>query len=214
MRKDLFDISGMTCSACSTRIEKVVNKLEGVNSISVNLLKNCAYVDYDENVVTSDAICARVDKLGYPMKLHTEVAAAKKEKPVDTAALEMAEMKERLIISFLFTVPLFYVHMGRMYGWPLPAWILGDINEMTNALVQMLLCIPVLFVGKKYFIQVAFSVQNEKAYEREFRAFANLDNLSQKILISTDELDYSTSVVRHIKLKDFLLMEDLSIPSF
>ena len=63
--------------------------------------------------------------------------------------------------------------------------------------------------GKKYFIQVAYSVQNEKAYEREFRAFANLDNLSQKILITTDDLDYSTSVVRHIKLKDFLLMEDL-----
>lgn len=64
--------------------------------------------------------------------------------------------------------------------------------------------------GKKFFIQVAFSVQNEKAYEREFKAFSNLDNLSQKILITTDELDYSTSVVRHIKLKDFLLMEDLS----
>ncbi|MEE0894043.1 MAG: hypothetical protein UIT85_08455 [Treponema sp.] len=63
--------------------------------------------------------------------------------------------------------------------------------------------------GKKYFIQVAYSVQNEKAYEREFRAFANLDNLSQKILITTDVLDYSTSVVRHVKLKDFLLMEDL-----
>ena len=63
--------------------------------------------------------------------------------------------------------------------------------------------------GKKYFIQVAFSVQNEKAYEREFRAFANLDNLSQKILITNDDLDYSTSVVRHVKLKDFLVMEDL-----
>ena len=63
--------------------------------------------------------------------------------------------------------------------------------------------------GKKNFIQVAFSVQNEKAYEREFRVFANLDNLSQKILITTDDLDYSTSVVRHIKLKDFLLMGDL-----
>lgn len=63
--------------------------------------------------------------------------------------------------------------------------------------------------GKNYFIQVAYSVQNEKAYEREFRAFANLDNLSQKILITNDDLDYSTSVVRHFKLKDFLLMEDL-----
>lgn len=63
--------------------------------------------------------------------------------------------------------------------------------------------------GKKFFIQVAFSVQNEKAYEREFRAFKVLDNLSQKILITTDELDYSTSTVRHIKLKDFLVMNEL-----
>ena len=63
--------------------------------------------------------------------------------------------------------------------------------------------------GKKFFIQVAFSVQNEKAYEREFRAFKSIDNISQKILITTDELDYSTSTVRHIKLKDFLLMNEL-----
>ena len=63
--------------------------------------------------------------------------------------------------------------------------------------------------GKKYFIQVAHSVQNENAFEREFRAFANLDNLSQKILITNDDLDYSTSVVRHVKLKDFLLMDEL-----
>ena len=63
--------------------------------------------------------------------------------------------------------------------------------------------------GKKYYIQVAYSVEDEKAYEREFRAFANLDNTYKKILITNDEIDYSTSTVVHIKLKDFLLMNSL-----
>lgn len=62
--------------------------------------------------------------------------------------------------------------------------------------------------GKKYFVQVAYSVLSEKAYEREFAAFNDLDNANQKILITNDELDYSTSTVRHIKFKDFLLMDD------
>lgn len=63
--------------------------------------------------------------------------------------------------------------------------------------------------NKKYFIQVAYSVAEEKTYNREFSAFANIDNLSQKILITNDDIDYSTSTVKHIKLKDFLLMESL-----
>lgn len=151
LRKDLFDISGMSCSACSTRIEKVVGKMQGVNSISVNLLKNNAHVEYDEAIVDSAAICARVEKIGFGMKLHAAAANAKKEKPVDTAALEMAAMKQRLILSFAFTIPLFYLHMGRMYNWPLPSWVLGPTNEMTNALLQLLLCIPVMIVGSKYF---------------------------------------------------------------
>lgn len=63
--------------------------------------------------------------------------------------------------------------------------------------------------NKKYYIQVAYSVEDDKAYEREFSAFANIDNLSQKIIITNDDIDYSTSTVKHIKLKDFLLMENL-----
>lgn len=63
--------------------------------------------------------------------------------------------------------------------------------------------------GKKYYIQVAYSVAEEKAYNREFSAFEKIDNLSQKIIITNDDIDYSTSTVRHIKLKDFLLMEEL-----
>ena len=63
--------------------------------------------------------------------------------------------------------------------------------------------------GKIYFIQVAYSVLDEKAYRREFDAFADLDNSNQKILITNDAIDYSTSTVRHIKLEDFLMMEEL-----
>ena len=63
--------------------------------------------------------------------------------------------------------------------------------------------------NKKYFVQVAYSVEEEKTYNQEFLAFANIDNLSQKILITNDDIDYSTSTVKHIKLKDFLLMESL-----
>ena len=63
--------------------------------------------------------------------------------------------------------------------------------------------------NKKYFVQVAYSVAEDKAYNREFEAFKGIDNLSQKILITNDEIDYSTSIVKHIKLKDFLLMKDL-----
>lgn len=64
--------------------------------------------------------------------------------------------------------------------------------------------------GKKYYIQVAYSIENDKAYDREFRAFSNLDYSCKKILITNDELDYSTSTVIHLKFKDFILMEDLS----
>lgn len=64
--------------------------------------------------------------------------------------------------------------------------------------------------NKKYFVQVAYSIADDKAYDREFRAFKDIDNLSQKIIITNDDVDYSTSTVRHIQLRDFLAMQDLT----
>ena len=64
--------------------------------------------------------------------------------------------------------------------------------------------------GKQYYVQVAYSVAEDKTYEREFSAFRSIDNLSQKIIITNDEIDYSTSAVRHIKLRDFLMMSSLA----
>ena len=151
MKKQLLDITGMSCSACSSRIEKVVNRMQGVEQMSVNLLKNNAHVTFDESVVDEKAIIASIEKLGFGARVHAANVAA----PVpqqDTAAQEMEEMRQRLIGSLIFAGLVFYQHMGRMWGWPLPSFILGQENELINALLQMLWCIPVLFIDRKYFI--------------------------------------------------------------
>ena len=167
MRKELLDITGMSCSACSSRIEKVVSKMQGVDSISVNLLTNKANVTYDEGQTDTAAIIARIEKLGFGAAQHQEVKAAA-AKPVDTAAQELQEMRQRLLLSLGFTAPLFYLHMGRMYGWPLPAFVLGDANEMLNALLQLLFCIPVIFAGRKYFLH---------GFRNLFTGAPNMDSL-------------------------------------
>ena len=151
MKKQLLDITGMSCSACSSRIEKVVNRMQGVEQMSVNLLKNNAHVTFDESVVDEKEIIARIEKLGFGARVHAANVAA----PVpqqDTATQEMEEMRQRLIGSLIFAGLVFYQHMGRMWGWPLPDFILGQENELINALLQMLWCIPVLFIDRKYFI--------------------------------------------------------------
>lgn len=152
MKKQLLDITGMSCSACSSRIEKVVNRMQGVEHMSVNLLKNNAHVTFDESVVDEKEIIARIEKLGFGASVHAAGAATAPVPQQDTAAQEMAEMKQRLIGSLIFAGLVFYQHMGRMWGWPLPSFILGQENELINALLQMLWCIPVLFIDRKYFI--------------------------------------------------------------
>ena len=150
MNKVLFNITGMHCSACSSRIEKVVGKQKGVEQISVNLLKNNMYVTFDEATISAEDIIAKVEKLGFGASLHTEKAQAK-EKPVDTAAQEMQAMKQRFIWSALFTLPLFYLSMGKMADWPLPELFLGTENALINGLTQLFLTIPVIIIGSSYF---------------------------------------------------------------
>ena len=152
MKKQLLDITGMSCSACSSRIEKVVNRMQGVEQMSVNLLKNNAHVTFDESVVDEKTIIARIEKLGFGASVHLAGAASAPVVQQDTAAQEMEEMRQRLIGSLIFAGLVFYQHMGRMWGWPLPGFILWQENELINALLQMLWCIPVLFIDRKYFI--------------------------------------------------------------
>ena len=156
-----FDVTGMTCAACSTRVEKVTSEVPGVNKAVVNLLKNSMEVSYDGNPETLAAISSAVDKAGYgavPVASDAGEAGAfatgvrtNASKPQNAAAQEAKTVKMRLIVSFVFAIPLFYIDMGHMYGWPLPSVFLGHANVMTLALTQFLLTIPIVFVNFKFF---------------------------------------------------------------
>lgn len=152
MKKEQFDITGMTCSACSTRVEQCVAKLPGVAEVSVNLLKNSMAVSYDEGALDSASIVAAVETAGYGALPTVSSRSGKETKPeVSTAQAEYNAMKQRLVLSALFTIPLFYISMGHMMNWPLPVWLLGMENAMTFAFTQFLLLLPVLAVNHKYF---------------------------------------------------------------
>ena len=151
MRKVFLDITGMSCSACSSRIEKVVGRMEGVEEITVNLLTNKAQVNYDEGKLDNTAIIARIEKLGFGAAWHQETAKLVVDKPKNTAAEELTEMRRRLLLSLAFTTPLFYLHMGLMYGWPLPSFVLGQQNLLVASLLQLFCCLPVVITGYKYF---------------------------------------------------------------
>ena len=159
-QKQTFDVSGMTCAACSARVEKTTSGVAGVEHAVVNLLKNSMEVEYDGNPATLAAISAAVEKAGYgaaPRVEATAAAGAPSGPAIASAARENAAAKEaahvrmRLIVSFVFTIPLFYLSMGHMFGWPLPAFFLGHENMLTFAFTQFLLLLPVIFVNFKFF---------------------------------------------------------------
>lgn len=158
--KQKFDVTGMTCSACSAHVEKSVSKLEGVQCVNVNLLQNSMVVEYDDNALDTTDIIHAVESGGYGASVQGETKT--QEAPKNVAAEEMHHMKRRLIASFCFLIPLFYISMGHMMGAPLPAILLGDENVMIFALTQLFLTIPVLIINKKYYV-VGFKALWNKA---------------------------------------------------
>lgn len=152
MEKVLFDITGMTCSACSARIEKVLAKQEGIKEISVNLLTNSMAVTFDEQQIDTNKIVQKVENLGYGAAPKASPTKKQVEQPVDVAQVETQSIKNRLIVSLIFTVPLFYISMGEMLGWPIPSFLSGMENAMVYALSLFFLALPVVIFNRKYFI--------------------------------------------------------------
>ena len=132
--------------------------MEGMQQCSVNLLKNSMTVSYDEAELDSGKIIHQVEDIGYGASLHqtqgsktTGASGREKNGATDAAAAAAKQMKQRLIVSLVFTIPLFYISMGHMAGWPLPPWLLGARNHMIFAFTQFLLVLPVLIAGGHYF---------------------------------------------------------------
>ncbi len=150
--KAKFDVSGMSCAACSSRVEKTVAKLGGVRDVSVNLLTNSMLVDYDESALTDGDISAAVSSAGYGAERADGKAPARPdEKKSDPVKDAQKAMKRRVILSFAFLVPLMYVAMGHMIGLPLPGFLSGTENAVGFALTQLLLCLPVAYINRSYY---------------------------------------------------------------
>lgn len=149
--KSIFDIKGMSCSACSAAVERAVRKLDGVNEVSVSLLANEMTLDYDESALTPKAVCAAVKKAGYRASLRD--GAGKGGETADSGVSDsFTPVKTRLIVSVCFLLPLMYISMGGMLGLPLPPFFTGGSGSGMLALTEFLLCLPVMYVNRKFYI--------------------------------------------------------------
>lgn len=166
MAQDKFDVGGMTCAACQAHVDRAVSKLDGVQSVAVNLLAGSMLVDYDPAQVSPDDICTAVDRAGYsasPVDAGAGAAsssgsaqarsgATHMESPTKKLEATASAMRTRLIVSIVFLIPLFYIGMGHMLGWPLPSVFTDHTHSMTLALTELVLLIPIVYVNDAYFI--------------------------------------------------------------
>lgn len=182
--KEKFNVTGMTCSACSSHVEKSVSKLEGVNQVSVNLLTNSMQVDYDETKVDSAQIVGAVEHAGYGAAPAggsggVSIQGAEGDNRKQYKNLMEEETKSmgiRLAWSIAFLVPLMYISMHHMFyewfGLPIPSLVSslfhGNENMVSFAFAQFLLLLPILFLNQKYF-RVGFKTL--------FRGSPNMDSL-------------------------------------
>ena len=163
MAQEKFDVGGMTCASCQAHVDRAVSKLDGVNSVAVNLLSGSMAVEFDENVVSINDICAAVDRAGYSAapaaggegapagSNATASPAVRRTSPTKKLEAAAAAMKRRLIVSIAFLVPLFYIGMGHMLSWPLPAVFTDHTHSMTLALTELVLLVPIVYVNDAYF---------------------------------------------------------------
>lgn len=153
--KSKFNVTGMTCSACSAHVEKAVRKLSGVSDVAVSLMANSMTVEHEG--VTAADICAAVIKAGYGC---TEKGAEVKAPAAEKKNEEAGQMKRRLILSVIFLVLLMYVSMGHMMGLPLPPFMEGTAGAGAFGFTQFLLTLPIMYLNRAY-------------YSKGFRALIN-----------------------------------------
>ena len=160
LKKERFAVTGMTCSACSARVEKAVTALAGTDNVSVNLLTNSLQLSYDEGKLTPAQIIAAVEQAGYGASLQGEKSAKAAEPGEDSLAKDAANMRKRLSLSVVFLLPLMYIAMHNMahawLGLPVPDVMQrlfdGLENAITFTFAQFLLLLPIMYLNRKYYI--------------------------------------------------------------
>lgn len=176
MKKEQFTITGMTCSACSARVEKAVAKVDGTKDVSVNLLTNSMQLEYDEAKTSVPAIIKAVVDAGYGASVKGKQAAAKAAPQEDPVKKSIAEMKHRLVWSIAFLLPTMYISMHglfeKLFGLPVPQIVGAVFDGPQNAIVfafsQFLLVLPIMYLNRRYYIA---------GFRNLFRGVPNMDSL-------------------------------------
>lgn len=177
MIKQRYNITGMSCAACSSRVEKTVSKLKGIKECNVNLLTNSMQVEYDRDILNEEDIIKAVDSAGYgaePVQSEKETGSKKNIKKSgsdnikNNAAEAVKDMKSRLKLSAVFLVILMYISMGSMIKLPQPSFLSGTENTFAFALTQFLLVLPVMYINRKYYIN---------GFKTLFKFSPNMDSL-------------------------------------
>lgn len=167
--KEKFNVTGMTCSACSSHVEKAVRKLNGLADVSVNLLQNSMVAEYDSSVLSPADIIKAVTDAGYGASQVNQAGKGAETKTAENpAAAEAGKMKKRLIWSAVFLVPLLYIAMGPMVGLPVPGFLDGMENAVTYGMAQFLLTLPILYLNRSYY---------EKGFKSLIRRAPTMDAL-------------------------------------
>ncbi len=162
MKKETLDITGMTCAACARAVERSTSKVEGVSSANVNFATEKLSIEFDEKKADLERIKQAIVKAGYGvLEKQADTENASKGKEADL-------LLKRFVISAIFTIPLLYISMGHMIGIPIPAAISPDSNPTVFALAQLILVLPVIIAGYKFYT-IGFS--------RLVRLEPNMDSL-------------------------------------
>lgn len=159
-----YKIEGMTCSSCANRIEKVAKNMKGVENVVVNFATEKILVSYDADVINLGDIKSKVEKAGYKLIREDEKKVEEKRKKLD----EKGKLLFRLILSLIFALPLLTITMGHMVGMPLPKIIDPMINPLNFAIIQLVLTIPVMIIGYKFYYI---------GYKNLFKLNPNMDSL-------------------------------------
>ena len=171
MKKEKYTVTGMTCSACSSRVEKAVSSLKGMEKASVNLLTNSMQVEYDDSILSSTDIENAVVNAGYGIGGSDATSSSAKSEKNN----EKDEMLHRLVYSFVFLLFLMSISMSLMIaktGFPIPQWFQnifwGNENAITFAFAQFLIVLPILYLNRIYYI---------RGYKNLFHLSPNMDTL-------------------------------------
>lgn len=170
MVTEKYNISGMTCAACSSAVERVTRKLEGVSESNVNLTTGILTITYDETKITQNDVVTKVERAGFGAELYVEKNKEEKVKEEEALEQDIKKTKHRLVTNVLLAIPLLYISMGHMVPFPMPLPNILDMhhNPLNFALAQLILTTIILYNGKKFYLV---------GFKSLFRGHPNMDSL-------------------------------------